>query len=749
MRETGVARRRAVGDPGVAAPYYGLGRTLLGRLKNLLGAGIAGAHTWLLPNGVRIRTSTGPHGDSIAIDVPIIGGVPLEPTPLPEATLFGLAFIPYSDSSPLGYNDPGTPDAEHLDYPEVVLKPVLDEGEVQYATYLYNAAHRPPYAPETFEASSYDKRATGTTADAKKIDWYPIGVAYGNLDWRGPRGEILSWFGGRDRYQNILPLAGTDATIRIGRYVKTNSSDTPYLVTGLKQAIPVPFTLTSGNVDTYLEYRLPMNEGCLFYKGKSAGSFNTCVRGAAIREYTHTDGTTRYKLVYVAGAVDIRVNVYQDVIFSCDFNPETGVASNQVQIGSHTYFSSGTITTTHWLNTSSWLFNASATQAVADRVTASAGQPTDRRQYSLAISWGVNGAATATITDTGVYSAEVETTTSSQTQGQVSEDTIYPRTVWNGSTCVPASDGVYTVYGPAQDYFSIVSQTRVQRFRDFRGDQLITGSITHAYDSSSSSSSSKTMGTCSNLHQDPQCQYNTPILSTVTSPSSHSASRSFSIEVDGAVLAAEQISAAGSGSWSISRACQIAPGGGFVISHSGTRAIGGTHLLDAVIHFMDMRSKDVLLEWYSKLNDTFTVPVSGFGDSFSVGYTQHTEFVLFHDGAEVDKLELDITGTIGADGVSIYEWRDSTTIPNSPGGSSGGTVIDNGNFGQANHAIAGESAWYPVSEDQNVHFSFFSGVTAASGGSGTYDHTELTGSDPATETALAGTNMYYALIGII
>lgn len=209
MRETGVVRRRAVGDPDLAAPYFGLARTLLGRLKNKLGAGVAGTHTWLLPDGVQIRTTTGPQGDAVEVDVERVGGEPPGCKPLDPA-LTGLTVTRLSNV--------------------VVLDPTGND-ESPYTVYVKDKATADAFG--TLTPKNYAKRTIDTCG--KREDWYTSSLIVGNTSWFGGSLNgapvVLSWNGYQLRYGGgSTGLARGKAVYYRGRTVSAFSADGESLV---------------------------------------------------------------------------------------------------------------------------------------------------------------------------------------------------------------------------------------------------------------------------------------------------------------------------------------------------------------------------------------------------------------------------------------------------------------------------------------------------------------------------------------
>lgn len=159
---------RVVGDREAAAPFVGEARKLLGAVFEEAARNDLGTHVMRreLPDGTVIVAEK--FGDIPRMTiVPTSTGETVRPPPGPDA------FVVWA-------RDLSQPDGIDPEHPQQILRP-------GWTTWFYSG-----------EVAGYEgfEGPKGTYLDA-----FPDGVRHaGNVDWRGPAGERLSWYGPSTRY---------------------------------------------------------------------------------------------------------------------------------------------------------------------------------------------------------------------------------------------------------------------------------------------------------------------------------------------------------------------------------------------------------------------------------------------------------------------------------------------------------------------------------------------------------------------
>lgn len=154
-----------------AQRYTSLARTILGRWLATLGPGvITGADRRTLPDGTTIEITLASGEPTIAITTRG-GDVVLASRP-------GIVVTPRNDTYPTGQDD---------EYPEALLAPLVGGGVVPWGV-QWAQANIPGFRSSPQPKGLY-------------LGAFPDGLKDGgNIDWRGPRGERLSWYGPASRY---------------------------------------------------------------------------------------------------------------------------------------------------------------------------------------------------------------------------------------------------------------------------------------------------------------------------------------------------------------------------------------------------------------------------------------------------------------------------------------------------------------------------------------------------------------------
>lgn len=154
-----------------AQRYTSLARTILGRWLATLGPGvITGAHRRSLPDGTQIDITLAAGEPTIAITT--------RGSNVVLASRPGIVVTPRNDTYPDGQDD---------DYPEALLAPLVGAGVVPWGV-QWARADIPGFRPSPQPKGLY-------------LGAFPDGLKDGgNIDWRGPRGERLTWYGPASRY---------------------------------------------------------------------------------------------------------------------------------------------------------------------------------------------------------------------------------------------------------------------------------------------------------------------------------------------------------------------------------------------------------------------------------------------------------------------------------------------------------------------------------------------------------------------
>ncbi len=169
MRYTKEVRFRFNGPD--AQRYTSLARTILGRWLATLGPGVVtGATRQTLPDGTLVEITLSAGAPTIAITT---AGAGVQVVGLP-----GIVVTPRNDTYPI---------EQDAEYPEALLVPFAAAGVspwgVQWARGNIPGFRSSPQPKGLYLGSFPDGLKDG-----------------GNIDWRGPRGERLSWYGPASRY---------------------------------------------------------------------------------------------------------------------------------------------------------------------------------------------------------------------------------------------------------------------------------------------------------------------------------------------------------------------------------------------------------------------------------------------------------------------------------------------------------------------------------------------------------------------
>lgn len=356
MRETGVVRRRVVGDPDLAQRYFGLARTLLGRLKNMLGAGVIGTRNWRLADGAVIRTIVGDGCDIIQVDVRRVSRGGCEEI---DAPLTGLLLTQNSE--------------------ELVLTPQGSGEDATYDVYAKDPATVALFS-STLEPEFYNEHVVDTCG--RKEPWYINGIGFANTTWFGGNYKtfpvILSWSGPLPRY-GLLQVYGQQA----GQFLWSPSLTVYYRGNTIKYDDGTPAGTTFGTTAQL-----------------GFATANSCT-GAALRR--SADGSLH--LVYTAAQISatetpdfIEERVYLAPVRKMDH--QNILVGDPVQIFAETALYATATASGH----APWLFNSSGTRAVSIRYGTTAGSTANR--YFLDV-----GDASATLTQDKAIFHDLDTTT--------------------------------------------------------------------------------------------------------------------------------------------------------------------------------------------------------------------------------------------------------------------------------------------------------------------------------------------------
>lgn len=433
MREKGVVFKRLKGDPDIVQSYVGVARTLLGRMKAYLGAGVSGAKQWVLDNGVVIRTRVAGALDIVEIDVRRAAE---------EIEKF-IAFVcfPRSVDHPIGYSNPApaTPD-----YKDVMLRP----GGQGYKAYLA-PGHTPLDAPEEFSPRFYKDPP----------------LEYGNVDWRGKNKQVLTWWGFPNRYLDAYIILNrlTGLPAYTASYAGSLHREGPSLdfdpvfrqVIDVFGSVSNP-TPASGGMVSILTRAL--FDGRYPVTGLTVGKY---ISGACIGEYDDPTEGTKTKLVTVvvttAGYNNSAVIEEQVVIY--DYSAKTRIASNPVTALAMNWGNIQPLT-----NVSPWLFNSSGTVGVCNRIVD--GEPPESRVHAMRLVLDLADNA-ATLEDDG--QAAFNTLTQETTQNSTES---------SFTSHQPCAEEEITLYyiSSAVDTSEETTEVKVL-IRDFRNDDLISGEL--------------------------------------------------------------------------------------------------------------------------------------------------------------------------------------------------------------------------------------------------------------------------------
>lgn len=356
MREAGELYKRLGGsDRAKAAGYINVARTLLGRMKAYLGAGVSGSKQWVLRDGTKIVTSVMGTIERVSI-VAAAGGC----KPLPDP-LLGIMFIPSTDENFWGFRDLLTPDAEHPDVPYVIVTGVSEDSETSELLpdlKFYNKYHK----PESIKGDFFSKKLIDTCGN-KVPRAVPV---VGTLDWRHEKLGVLTWTGASNRYANIQRDPSTFNTLRqyIPGHRFINRPSGALFMTG--KVNPAAPNRVPGNLSGYLI--ADFTDTALMHNGVTViVSSSNRINGAALKEVELNDGTKKTKIVYVRQVLS-GSNVIDQFLVG-DFNNKSHEATNVVVVASRTWPRDLTVDQNKILtNSSCWRFNDSCTEAITDRV---------------------------------------------------------------------------------------------------------------------------------------------------------------------------------------------------------------------------------------------------------------------------------------------------------------------------------------------------------------------------------------------
>lgn len=423
MREAGELHKRLGGsDKAKAAGYINVARTLLGRMKAYLGAGVSGSKQWVLRDGTKIVTSVMGTIERVSI---VTAGLC---NPLAEMFLSGFVCRPAYQEAYVGLNDGETDPDLASPNPNVLITPELDPDTDQPSDKVPVWFYSGPYVPEEPlsgfpEEVNIGKYGTRVLDTCGKVGKWMEDFSVGNIDWQSRDGLLkLSWRtpGGRygvfnqdTRFDNAgWPLGGFTGHGNLiwipGRQIDAGSSSSfpnyRRVTSILRQ--PDADGLNSFSdffSGTYLSFET-VTTG-LFFRGRSIiGVGIDTVTGAAIKRYTDDEGTELYKLLVVGikplTSTDPNGRTAKESVKLYDFNPKKSEATNSVELAvsddEFAFFSLSGASLPFVLPYASYLFNDSCTQARTHRYVPPA-DPGDEAVWpvTLNVIWGANGSATA------------------------------------------------------------------------------------------------------------------------------------------------------------------------------------------------------------------------------------------------------------------------------------------------------------------------------------------------------------------
>jgi hypothetical protein len=380
MRHIGHLQKRIAGDRDLANRYLGLARVLLGRMNQSL-SGANGARTWRLLDGAEIRTVQSGAISIVEIDVTkVIGG---GCDPIPQVRLTGFIMTPRQSRLVIR--------------PLAMLSPIdnafLQDKEKKYQFWSLNKETKPAAIPRK-DAKFYQWRPIDTCN--RIVKWYNAHLESGNVDWRGPRGIMLSWMGvpGRyfDDYFYIVSVNIDTAGQVSNRWLGTVVSN--------RDVFTSPGTFRNlWNTSSF--------QNRIWYAGRSVrkrvGGIlyapHVRIAGAAILSDPHSD--KRY-LLFITSDVGRFYSVTQEFVYAAEISTlalDRLVVEEPVLIGalpvSFAVGDSESDSSSAWrrgagYNSSPWFFNESGTQAVANRWLSNGPGGTDIEQHRFFLDFSIS-----------------------------------------------------------------------------------------------------------------------------------------------------------------------------------------------------------------------------------------------------------------------------------------------------------------------------------------------------------------------
>ncbi len=365
----GVLRKRFIGTPELASQFVPRATVLLNQLKSWLGDTAAGVYRQKTPENVAITVTTNPHKiDTLTIDISGANFCQLFKKPLK-----GLACIPHNQVSLRDLETTYYTFKDPLVFPRrsvVVLNPKKDPSthKVKYTPYIFKKQF-PSSTPAGFKSRAHPYAYRFDTC-GNEIPWRKYGVFAGNINWRGPKGVVLSWFGSPCRY-----LDGRDCVVVNGPVsVQTLPGGGSYSYISTPHDASTSYTTPFNNSDGH-----DAAYGSLFYRGEEvnvsgavtnvAGTL-TRVSGACICK--SSSGVSYLVLVMAyqpqrasnshltAPVVTEEVWMTKVAVSVDDIRPD----KNFFKVATFSWTSVGA---PYSYNQTPWLFNESGTQGVTNR----------------------------------------------------------------------------------------------------------------------------------------------------------------------------------------------------------------------------------------------------------------------------------------------------------------------------------------------------------------------------------------------
>ncbi len=240
-------------------------------------------------------------------------------------------------------------------------------------------------------------------------------LKYGNIDWRGHNGDVLSWKGVPSRYfDEEMTVAAWRVYSIVPGLVFKDSDGEHGIITKVFQQLPAGTTLQgvidAGTVGQYIESESYFYDGQVYFRGYVAVSSNVSViLGAAIHRAETGD-----KIIYVEATgtsgtgSPLQRNISEETFWIADFQNGKAKNARQVHVKNWPYQS------LFYANYTSWFFNASATEATAVRNVGTYegdGIITAKYyRYRLAVDWNAETLAFTELGETGVLTKTTDAT---------------------------------------------------------------------------------------------------------------------------------------------------------------------------------------------------------------------------------------------------------------------------------------------------------------------------------------------------